>query len=228
MKLSPRLQTVADAAGKCKILADVGTDHGYIPVYMLQNSLCEKAYASDIREQPLARAKSTIEENGFSAVAETYLSDGIRNIPGDYDCLVIAGMGGETIVSILEAKKLPQNVKLVLQPMTEEVKLREYLYTHGFKITDETAVSEPGHVYTVITAESGESATWTFRDILASPAFCSKKSADAEAYIMKYIRKESRTLEGLKNSNTPKTEEIAEVEKRLYEYGKILELIKNN
>lgn len=226
MKLSPRLQTVADAAGKCEILADVGTDHGYIPVYMLKNALCKKAYASDIREQPLARAKATIEENGFSEIAETFLSNGILNIPEDYDCLVIAGMGGETIVSILEAKRPPQKAKLVLQPMTEESTLREYLYTHGYKITDETAVSEPGHVYTVITAVSGETERFVFRDVLASPAFCSKKNKDSEAYILKYIRKESRTLEGLRNASTLKKEEIAEVEKRLSEYGNILELIK--
>ena len=120
MKLSPRLQTVADAAGKCNILADVGTDHGYIPVYMLENDLCERAYASDIREQPLSRAAEIILESGLSDKAETFLSNGILDIPEDYDTLVIAGMGGETIVSILEAKRPPENAKLVLQPMTEE------------------------------------------------------------------------------------------------------------
>ncbi len=226
MKLSPRLQTVADAAGKCKVLADVGTDHGYIPVYMLKNSLCEKAYASDIREQPLSRAKATIVENGFSDVAETFLSNGIVDIPEDYDCLVIAGMGGETIISILEAKRPPENAKLILQPMTEDVVLREYLYTHGYHITDETAVSEPGHVYTVITAVSGSTERFVFRDTLASPAFCSKKSEDSEAYIMKYIRKETRVLEGLRHASVLKDGEIAEIERKLSEYGKILDLVK--
>ncbi|MBQ2881512.1 MAG: SAM-dependent methyltransferase [Clostridia bacterium] len=226
MKLSPRLQTVADAAGKCKILADVGTDHGYIPVYMLKNSLCAKAYASDIREQPLARAKATISENGFSNVAETFLSNGILDIPEDYDCLVIAGMGGETIVSILEAKRPPENAKLILQPMTEDVLLREYLYTHGYRITEETAVAEPGHTYTVITAVSGLTENFVFRDILASPAFCSKKNGDAEAYIMKYIRKETRVLDGLRHASSLNESEIAAIERKLTEYGKILELVK--
>ena len=226
MKLSPRLQTVADAAGKCNILADVGTDHGYIPVYMLENDLCERAYASDIREQPLARAAEIILESGLSDKAETFLSNGILDIPEDYDALVIAGMGGETIVSILEAKRPPENAKLVLQPMTEEQTLREYLYTHGYRITDETAVSEPGHVYTVISAESGKTESYTYRDVLASPVFCGKKSADGEAYIMKYIRKETRVLEGLRHASVPKTGEIAKIERELAELEKILELVK--
>lgn len=226
MKLSPRLQTVADAAGKCNILADVGTDHGYIPVYMLENDLCKRAYASDIREQPLARAAEIILESGLSDRAETFLSNGILDIPEDYDTLVIAGMGGETIVSILEAKRPPENAKLVLQPMTEEQTLREYLYTHGYKITDETAVSEPGHVYTVISAESGKTETYSYRDILASPAFRGKKSADGEAYIMKYIRKETRVLEGLRHANIPKEEDISKIERELAELNEILYLVK--
>ena len=227
MKLSPRLQIVADAAGKCKILADVGTDHGYIPDYMLENNLCERAYASDIREQPLARASEIILESGLSDRAETFLSNGILDIPEDYDVLVIAGMGGETIVSILEAKRPPENARFVFQPMTEEQTLREYLYTHGYRITDETAVSEPNHVYTVITAESGKTKTYTYRDVLASPAFCSKKSADGEAYIMKYIRKETLVLEGLRRAESPKTEEISKIERELAELNEILKLIKN-
>ena len=226
MKLSPRLQTVADAARKCKILADVGTDHGYIPVYMLENNLCETAYASDIREQPLARAAEIILESGLSDRAKTFLSNGILNIPEDYDTLVIAGMGGETIVSILEAKCPPENAKLVLQPMTEEQTLREYLYTHGYKITDETAVSEPRHVYTVISAESGVTESYTYRDVIASPAFCGKKSADGEAYIMKYIRKETRVLEGLRHATVSKSEEISKVERELAELHEILNLVK--
>ncbi len=226
MKLSPRLQTVADAAGKCKILADVGTDHGYIPVYMLETGLCERAYASDIREQPLARAAEIIRESGLSDSAETFLSNGILDIPEDYDTLVIAGMGGETIVSILEAKCPPKNAKLVLQPMTEEQTLREYLYTHGYRITDETAVSEPGHVYTVISAENGITEKYTYRDVLASPAFCGKKSADGEAYIMKYIRKETRVLEGLRHANVPKAEDISRIERELAELNEILMLVK--
>ncbi len=226
MKLSPRLQTVADAAGKCNILADVGTDHGYIPVYMLESGLCSRAYASDIRELPLAKAESIILESGLSDRAETFLSNGILDIPEDYDTLVIAGMGGETIVSILEAKRPPENAKLVLQPMTEEQTLREYLYTHGYKITDETAVSEPGHVYTVISAESGTTESYTYRDVLASPCFCGKKSADGEAYIMKYIRKETRVLEGLRHATVPKEDEILKIERELAELKTILDLVK--
>ena len=164
MKLSPRLKAVSDAVGNCEILADVGTDHGYVPVYMLENQLCKKAYASDIREQPLSRAASTIRENGLEGKAFTYLSNGILDIPEDYDALVIAGMGGETIVSILEAKAPPMNAKLVLQPMTEEQTLRQYLYTHGYKIVAEKAVSEPGHVYTVITAICQPPESFSYRD----------------------------------------------------------------
>lgn len=227
MKLSPRLKAVSDAVGNCEILADVGTDHGYVPVYMLENQLCKKAYASDIREQPLSRAASTIRENGLEDKAFTYLSNGILDIPEDYDALVIAGMGGETIVSILEAKEPPKNAKLVLQPMTEEQTLRRYLYTHGYKIVAEKAVSEPGHVYTVITAVCQPTESFSYRDILASPAFCSQKNVDAEAYIMKHIRKATRVLEGLKNAAEPRLKTISETEKELEELLGILQDVKN-
>ena len=90
----------------------------------------------------------------------------------------------------------------------------------------ETAVAEPGHTYTVITAVSGLTENFVFRDILASPAFCSKKNGDAEAYIMKYIRKETRVLDGLRHASSLNESEIAAIERKLTEYGKILELVK--
>ncbi|MBQ6809088.1 MAG: SAM-dependent methyltransferase [Clostridia bacterium] len=215
MKLSPRLKTVSDAVGKCNILADVGTDHGYIPVYMLEEGLCNKAYASDINEGPLSRAEEFIKEKGLSHKCETILCNGLENVPRDYDALVIAGMGGETIASIIDANSPPENAKLVLQPMTEEQTLRKYLYTHGYKITDETGISEPGHVYVVITAQKGITESFSLKDLIASPAFCSKKSEDGRAYIMKNIKKVTKVLDGLKRSTTPKTEEITSAENEL-------------
>lgn len=226
MKLSPRLEAVAEAAGKCSVLADIGTDHCYIPVYMLSRGMCKKAYASDINEKPLLRAVSTVKEYGFEENVDFFLGNGIVNIPEDYDVLVIAGMGGETIVSILEGKRPPKSSKLVLQPMTEERTLRKYLYTHGYSIESETAVSEPGHVYVIITAVCVPTDSFCDRDVFASPAFCSRRSYDSELYIMKCIRTESRILDGLKASLSPCPEIVASTKKKLDDLHDILQLVK--
>lgn len=223
MRLTDRLQTVADAAGCCKVLADIGTDHGYIPVYMLKEGLCGRCYASDIRKAPLLRAEGYIRENGFSEKTLTFLCDGITGIPEDYDVLVIAGMGGETIVSILDAKHPAHGARLVLQPMTEERLLRKYLYEHGYVITEETAVTEPGHVYTVITALEGFVDGFDEADILVSRSFRRKKSEAAGAYIGKLINMQKTRLNGLRKARSDRSAEAVAAEKELTELERILE-----
>lgn len=150
IKLSKRLQHLADMVSKDTILADVGTDHGYIPIYLLENKKIQKAYAMDIGKGPLQRAKEHIAECGLGDYIETRLSDGVAALsPGEAKTILIAGMGGGLVIHILSEGKsvVAAADELILQPQSEIERVREYLYQNGFVIDWEDMVCEDGKYY---------------------------------------------------------------------------------
>lgn len=156
IKLDDRLGTCAEFVRQNAVLADVGTDHAYLPVYLILNGKISKALACDINEKPLESAKSTVEENNVSDKVELRLCDGLCGVnDGEFTDLVIAGMGGELIVKILSACGYIKNEKyrLILQPMSKAYELRKYLCENGFEISDEKAAISNNKIYTVICAE---------------------------------------------------------------------------
>ncbi len=133
-------------------LCDVGTDHALLPVYAVQNRLAEKALACDIREGPLRAAEQNITKAGLSDYIHMILSDGLQNVPpvGITD-IVIAGMGGETIMHILETAPFSlEKINLIFQPMTKAELLRKWLYEHGFEIRNETCIPDKKFLYAVM------------------------------------------------------------------------------
>lgn len=138
-------------------VADIGTDHGYLPCYMVKNGLCTDALACDVAPKPLESAKAHIRESGLEDRITAVLSDGLKNVPlqGVTD-IVIAGMGGELISDILEGcpelKTADPAVNLVLQPMTKWDVLRRHLFENGFEVTAELACVEGRFVYSVMQA----------------------------------------------------------------------------
>ncbi|MBO5372101.1 MAG: SAM-dependent methyltransferase [Lachnospiraceae bacterium] len=150
VKLSKRLQHLADMVSKDTILADVGTDHGYIPIYLLETKKIQKAYAMDIGIGPLQRAKEHIAECGLGEYIETRLSDGVAALcPGEAKTILIAGMGGGLVMHILSQgeKVVAAAEELILQPQSEIERVREYLYQNGFVIDKEDMVFEDGKYY---------------------------------------------------------------------------------
>lgn len=137
-------------------LADIGTDHAHLPVYLVKEGICTCAVAADIGEGPAAAARRTVEAAGLSERIEVRVGDGLSVIaPGEATDIVIAGMGGETIVEILrEAAWLrgSETHRLILQPMTKTVELREWLYANGFMIDEEHLVKDGRHLYCVMAA----------------------------------------------------------------------------
>ena len=119
----------AELITPCKKLADIGTDHAYIPVYALQNDLAETVVASDINEGPLNNAAKTVKQYGFEDRVVLRLSDGLENIEEtEADAVVIAGMGGELIAKIIsDAPWLKNNKQIIMQPMTHFEDLRAFL-----------------------------------------------------------------------------------------------------
>ncbi len=133
-------------------VCDVGTDHAQLPVYLMQNQIAEKIIASDVREGPLQSAERTIAGAGLSEKIQTILSDGLQNVPPEgITDIVIAGMGGETIIHILETCPFSlEKINLVFQPMTKAQLLRKWLYEHGFEIRSETCVPDKKFLYAVM------------------------------------------------------------------------------
>ncbi len=156
INLSKRLLSVAGLAGSCKTVADVGTDHGYIPVHLVLSKKAERAIAMDVNQGPLRRAKEHILQYGLEKQIETRLSDGCSALrPGEADVIVIAGMGGALMQRILaQGKETAQSAgKLVLQPQSEVMAFRQFLAAGGYRITAEDMVLEDGKYYPVIAAE---------------------------------------------------------------------------
>ena len=150
VKISNRLMTAAALVTQGYTLADVGTDHGYIPIYLLQQKKIPAAIAMDINEGPLERAKEHIALYGLQAYIQTRLSDGVAALkPGEVEAVLIAGMGGGLIMHILkDGEKVCQSAKeLILQPQSEIERVREFLREEGYTILAEDMVYEDGKFY---------------------------------------------------------------------------------
>lgn len=155
MELSKRLQTVANAVTPGSRVADVGTDHGYVPIYLVERGLCPEAIAMDVNEGPLARAEEHIRAEGLSDRIQTRKSDGLAALaPEETDAVVIAGMGGALMCRILQDATafLEAGRELILQPQSEWFKVRRLLSASGYRIIQEWFLEEEGKYYVVIKA----------------------------------------------------------------------------
>ena len=154
--LDKRLSAVAALVRQGSRLADIGTDHAYLPVHLVQAGVCPSAIASDIGAGPLDAARRTVTENGLTSEIALRLGNGLATVSaGEVEDIAIAGMGGETIVMILEAAPWVQNegIRLILQPMTRAEDLRRWLLHNGFSILEEHLIMDGRHLYPVIAAE---------------------------------------------------------------------------
>lgn len=150
VKISNRLTTASALVTQGYTLADVGTDHGYIPIYLLQQEKIPSAIAMDINEGPLERAKEHIALYGLQAYIQTRLSDGVAALkPGEVEAVLIAGMGGGLVMHILQdGEQVCRTAKeLILQPQSEIERVREFLREEGYTILAEDMVYEDGKFY---------------------------------------------------------------------------------
>ena len=154
LPISPRLLACAQLVPPCRRAADVGCDHGYLAIHLLQSGAVESVIASDINEMPLQSALHNAVRYGVREKMSFYLSDGVRKIPRDFDCLICAGMGGDTMVSILEAAPWLRSDQytLILQCQSKTPLLRRYLSGNGWAIDRETILRDGKFLYTVIRA----------------------------------------------------------------------------
>ena len=158
LELTPRLQLLADWVPQGARLADVGTDHAYLPVWLSLHGRVSCAIASDLRKGPLERARQTGSTYGAENI-DYRLCNGLADIRGDeVDTVAIAGMGGETIAAILSAAPWTKDGKhtLLLQPMTRSAQLRRFLMENDYVITREALVRDRGTIYPVMEVQAGE------------------------------------------------------------------------
>ncbi|MGN0521734.1 MAG: class I SAM-dependent methyltransferase [Eubacterium sp.] len=152
-KLSERLLAVASLVKKGAVIADVGTDHGFLPVYLIENGIVDEAVALDVNEGPLSSCKALVEKENLQNKIKVRLSDGLDNLcPDECDTVIIAGMGGELIADILSRHKWIKNKHLILQPMTHSEITRRFLFDSGFEINDDIIVKDGRHYYSVMGA----------------------------------------------------------------------------
>ncbi len=219
--LSNRLKEIAGLVPKKCRVADIGTDHGYLPIYLVENGIALKVLACDVAKKPLETAKTNIEKSGLASI-ETRLSNGFQNINSEeIDAAVIAGIGGEVIYGIIDRCSWIKNsaYTLILQPTTSPEKLREYLNRHSFSIEKEIAVSENRKVYSIMQVKYSTKAM----PLKPYELYIGKLKPDNEssiAYIEKQLKRITNLLNDIKNVPNKQTDIVfySEIEKDLIKF----------
>ncbi len=221
MELSKRLQAVANLVTDGMIVADVGTDHGYIPIYLLKMGKCSKAFAMDVNKGPLLRAKEHIKEQGLNEDIETRLSDGVKQLQiGECDAVVIAGMGGALTIKILEEGKavFKRLKEFVLQPQSELLKVRQYLVENGYRIVAEDMVLDVGKYYPMMRVINAESSEYNIVELRYGKLLLTKKHPILHDFLQKEEKTKDNILQNLKKENGHHIEiRVKEIEKELEE-----------
>lgn len=209
MQLSQRLSSVASmvTAGNC--LADVGTDHGYVPIYLYERNIIPRAIAMDVNKGPLERAALHIAESGMKEAIETRLSDGLTALkPGEADSVVIAGMGGPLIIRILSAHpEVTESLKeLILQPQSEISEVRIWLYEQGYEIIEEHMVFEDGKYYPMFKAvKNPEAEKLTDLEYKYGKISVLGEPEVLRAYLVREIANKQNILQKLSEETTEKS-----------------------
>ena len=209
MQLSQRLSSVASmvTAGNC--LADVGTDHGYVPIYLYERNIIPRAIAMDVNKGPLERAALHIAESGMKEAIETRLSDGLTALkPGEADSVVIAGMGGPLIIRILSAHpEVTESLKeLILQPQSEISEVRIWLYEQGYEIVEEHMVFEDGKYYPMFKAvKNPEAEKLTDLEYKYGKISVLGEPEVLRAYLVREIANKQNILQKLSEETTEKS-----------------------
>lgn len=185
LPLSNRLLACCSFVTPGTRVADVGCDHGYLGIHLLQSGAAQSVIASDVAPGPLDSARRNAVKYGVSDRMHFCLSDGVRDIPRDFDTLVCAGMGADTMISILEAAPWLQNsrYKLILQCQSKRPQLREYLSRRGFTIRRETLAQDGKFLYPVMEVLYAPGSPLTGAELYVSPALRQSGSPLLGAFI---------------------------------------------
>lgn len=206
--LSNRLLACAGFVRPGDRVADIGCDHGYLGIHLLKEHIADSVIASDVNETPLQSAMRNAAKFGVTDKMTFFLSDGVRNIPRDFNVLVCAGMGADTIMSILDAAlwlKDPR-YRLILQCQSKRPELRRYLYEHGFSIQRETLAQDGKFIYPVMEVIYHPSPILSPAQCHISPMLLESGSDLLPAFMERVISGVAATVNGLEKNGGEKYE----------------------
>lgn len=198
-----RLATILSLVPRGGVVADIGTDHGFVPFRLLKTNWVDKVIATDISLPSLEKSREVLKSFPDSSRYDIRLGNGLQVLrPGEADTVIIAGMGGVLIGEILEAcPDVTDKVKkFILQPMQGPEILREYLWTHGYRILKETVTREGRRYYVILSVERGEEEPddfWIPRGLIES------SSSETDGYLRKLIAMDEKTLEKIEGLSGP-------------------------
>ena len=219
-KIDERLKAVASLVPARARVADVGSDHAYLAMYLFTEGRAEYVVASDKNEGPCAAARATLEAAGLSEKIPVRCGDGLSALfVGEVDYVCIAGMGGELITYILQASPdvFGKLKRVALQPMNDAPLLRKWLYEHGWHIADETMAKVEGRIYEIIAAEQGKETMPSAGILEIGPVLWEKRPQLLKEHVEELSRKYKRILEGLKKSQHPDVVRMKRTEERIHE-----------
>ena len=222
LPISSRLLACAAFVAPGDRVADIGCDHGYLGIYLLQRGIAASIIASDINEGPLQSAKRNAEKYGLAEKMSFHLSDGAKNIPREFDTMVCAGMGADTMISILNAAPWLKDsrYRMILQCQSKTPLLRRYLSENGWHIARESALKDGRFLYTVMEAcWNPDAPRLTVGQWYLPPALLSNAYPETAEYVF-------RTMDGLQlavaHRNDPEKKQALEELEALYPPNKEL------
>jgi len=211
--LTPRLKIIADSIQGFETVADIGSDHAYLPIYLVKNGRVKSAIATDINSGPVEISKKALKSHKVEESVRVRQGNGLEVIaPKEAEVIVIAGMGGILIRDILDKDaKVAESAKLlILQPMRDSDKVRRWLITHGFDITDEELVKEQDKIYEVIWAKPAAAVKTAEGLMLMGDKIIEKKHPLAAEYINKKMSELEKVVAALEVMDMVSCRERAE------------------
>ncbi len=208
MQLSKRMEMLASMVTAGNRLADIGTDHGYIPIYLVRQGKIPSAIAMDVRKGPLLRAEAHIREAGLTEYIETRLSDGLEKLaPHEADTILLAGMGGPLINRILKdgMDALEGAKELILQPQSEIRETRNLLAEMGYRICREEMVLEEGKFYPMMAAEKDRPYRLPQQEAAFGPLLIRNRNRVLELFLQKDREQCEKLLRKLSDADNPRT-----------------------
>lgn len=216
MHLSKRLTRVTSFVTKGNRIADIGCDHGYVPIYLVKEGIAESAIAADVRKGPLSRAKEHIQEYGLADKIETRLSDGLEKIaPGEVQSIIIAGMGGLLMIRLLTLGRntAKQANELVLSPQSDLDEFRRFMVQDGYTICSEAMIKEEGKYYFIFYVKpEADTREWNDAEYMYGKEFDAESIEILKEYLQLQIKKLTELMQRLKAHASDAQERIAQLE----------------
>lgn len=206
-QLSRRLHTVASYVEKGMSIADIGSDHAYLPCYLVKQSIATSAIAGEVVEGPFQSAREKVSSTNLNDLIDVRKGDGLAVIqPGEVDCVIIAGMGGPLITSILEKgkNKLIHVKRLILQPNIGAISIRRWLINNDWELVNEEILEEDGKIYEVLIADKGESRRpyrHLEKELLLGPFLLEEKNEAFQKKWTQELKKWKSILSNLEKAN---------------------------